>query len=334
MSLDDVKFTVRVEAPTRDHYRPTWVPGEGVGLAGTWACAVVTGETGQDYLGIRGWNDFVVGMTHPAAPFCGFRALPPNLYDDAGHLYAEYSGHDWFEPFQLVDEPGRSGFTYDSGRIERDDAGLHWFDADSRWEMHGETISKVFVVHVPSQPGIEHEVYYRHELTLAHGTVSGEPVRGYFHQDFAYGPPGLTYTDLSIARDLEGMWVSWIHTYEDGEMGGGCFWQGRGGMDFGPGYLLKGGETTPHDDVKAEITLNADNKPTALQARIGGETFDMVLDKTSGPLHFYGDLVKSTAGKPIVESWCWIEYAEGLLSPEILDLTSEKYALTRGWPKP
>jgi len=329
MSLDQIDFEVYLETPSMDHYRVDWVPRPGVQLSGMWVPAVVTGASGQDYLGVRGWSDFIVGMTHTVSPFCGFRALQPSLNGDPPHLFVEYSKHDWFEPYQYVDRGDGVALTYDSGRLHRDEAGCHWYDADGRWELHGETISKIFVVHVPEQEGIDREVYYRHELLRAHGTVDGDTVGGYLHQDFAYGPPGTTYTDLPIARLLEGMWVSWIHEHTDGSVGGGCFWQGRDELEFGPGYLLRDGETTAHRDVHADLSLNQDGKPYAMQVEIGGEIFRFDLDTTAGPLHYFGRLASATTGDDVARSWCWIEYAQGLLSPEILDAAGERFALVR-----
>jgi hypothetical protein len=325
MELSKVEYEMRLESPTLDHYRLDWVPEAGMRLAGMWAPGVVTDASGQDYLGLRGWSDFIPGMTHTVSPFCGFRALRKNLYEDPPHLYAEYAGHDWFEPFQYEESDDRTQITYDSGRLVRDADGCHWYDADGRWELHGKTISKVYIVHVPKQKGIEHDVYYRHELLKAHGTVDGTAVEGYLHQDYCYGPPGMTYTDLPIARQLEGMWVSWIHEYTDGEVGGGCFWQGRDGVHFRPGYLLRDGETTTHGDVEARLTFNDDGKPTAMDVEIGGETFRFALDTVAGPLHFFGRLVNGSSARTPAQSWCWIEYAEGLMSPEILDAMGEKF---------
>src|SRR5690606_27512036 len=148
-----------------------------------------------------------------------------------------------------------------------------WYDASGRWEVHAKAISDIFVVHVPVQEGVDQEVYYRHELLKATGTVDGKAVEGYLHQDFAYGPPGTTYIDLAIARDLYGLWFSWIQEDADGDFVGGCFWQGRDGIDFGPGYLLKAGVTTAYDDVKATTQLTDDAKLSSVDVEIGGESF-------------------------------------------------------------
>ncbi|RYZ02812.1 MAG: hypothetical protein EOO24_14160, partial [Comamonadaceae bacterium] len=90
--------------------------------------------------------------------------------------------------------------------------------------MHGKTISDVFVVHVPAQPGVDCDIYYRHELVKATGTIDGVAVEGYLHQDYAYAPDGRVYTETAIPRLLQGMWVSWVHELADGSLGGGCFW--------------------------------------------------------------------------------------------------------------
>jgi hypothetical protein len=327
--IERVAFEVRTEAPTPDHYRHDWVPAPGVTLGGIWGPAVVTAEDGQWYFGLRGWSDFVYGMTHTVSPVCGFRALQPGLDVDPPHLYPEYAGIDWMEPYDAIEADGRSTLTYDSGRVEREAGASHWYDASGRWELHGTAISDIFVVHVPVQAGVDQEVYYRHELLMATGTVDGKQVEGYLHQDFAYGPPGTTYVDLPIARHLYGMWVSWIHEDADGEPGGGCFWQGRDGITFGPGYLLDGGKTTAHDDITATAELNASGQPTQLDVSIGGQSFRFDLDMSGSPLHFFGRVVEKSAGRDIAKSWCWVEYAGGMMTPEILDAVTQKYRLAR-----
>lgn len=325
--LDNLDYEIRLERPTLDHYRLNWAPGPGVALGGMWVPGIVTDDAGQDYLGLRGWSDFILGMTHTVSPFCGFRSLRKSLYEDPDHLYPEYSTHDWFEPFTYAEDGTSLTFGYDSGQLTRDEDGLHWTDATGRWEMHAQTVSDVFVLHVPKQAGIDLEVYYRHELLRAHGTVNGTAVEGYLHQDYCYGRPGLTYVHLPIVRQLEGMWVSWIHEYEDGEVGGACFWQGRDDLDFRPGYLLDGGSTTAHRDVVAQLTVTDDQKVTDMHVEIGGRTFDFAMSDQTGPLHFVGRLTGDSSGRKARASWCWVEFPNGMLSPEILDMSTARYEL-------
>lgn len=89
--IERVAFEVRTEAATPDHYRHDWVPAPGVTLGGIWGPAVVTAGDGRWYFGLRGWSDFVYGMTHTVSPVCGFRALQPGLGADPPHLYPEYA---------------------------------------------------------------------------------------------------------------------------------------------------------------------------------------------------------------------------------------------------
>jgi hypothetical protein len=213
----------------------------------------------------------------------------------------------------------------------RDADGLHWFDADGRWELHGQSFSDIFVVRVPRQAGIEHEVHYRHELIKAHGTINGVAVEGHLHQDYCYGPPGLRYTQLPIARQLEGIWMSWVHEYADGEIGGGCFWQGRGGLDFVPGYLVTEGKTSHHGGFKADVTLVDGFRPSTMHLEVADKWFDFEFDSVSGPLHTVGRLAKSSSGKEVARSWGWIEYVDGIMGPELLDLIGEHYRLA--WAK-
>jgi hypothetical protein len=330
MPHEKIDYSMRLEPPSLDLYRRGWTPAPGVELGGMWVSGIVTDSSGQDYLALRGWGDFIRGTTHTVSPFCGFRAIEKRLDGEPPHLFSEYATHDWFEPYQHRDSAGSVEIAYDSGSFTRDAEGCHWWDADGRWELHGPTISQVFIVHVPRQDGIDHEVYYRHELVKAHGTINGIAVEGHLHQDYAFGPPGTTYTDLPIARHLEGMWVSWVSEQADGELGGGCFWQGRDGLPFGPGYLLRDGKTTVHGDFATDVTLNSDGKITALRVSVDGEVLDFTLTSVAGPLHVLGRLTAAPSGKPLKDSWCWIEYPAGMLTPEILDMMNERYHVAWG----
>lgn len=92
------------------------------------------------------------------------------------------------------------------------------------------------------------------------------------------------YTELPIARQLQGMWVSWLHEFDDGRLGGGSFWQGREGVDFGPGYQLKDGVTTVHDDVTAEPTFNKAGRMRALDVTIGTDSYSFAFESGGSPL--------------------------------------------------
>lgn len=300
-----------------------------IGLAGMWIGAVVQDSAGQTYFGLRGTDDFLVGMTHVVAPITGFKRLPRSLNPDPPHLFSEYSTIDWFEPLIYSDSSSAARLGYDSGRIERDNEGLHWFDAAGRWELHGQQISDVFTVHVPAQDDIAHQTYYRHELMAASGTVNGVAVSGYLHQDFAYGPPGMVYPQLPIGRQLQGMWVSWVHQFGDGQWGGGCFWQGRDGLAFGPGYHVSNGVTTAHDDVIATAQFNETGQIVALRAMIGTDTYEFTFDTAGSYIHVFGRVSAHPSGRVPTRSWCWVEHAGSMLTAETLDMLMTKFDLAR-----
>lgn len=328
--FDNVEFEVTRRPPSLECYRREWVPDEGLGLAGIWVGAVVSDADGHDYWGVRGCDDFIQGMTHVVSPICGFRSLRKTFAADAQHMYPEYSTLDWFEPMQYVADGDSVQLGFPSGRIERDGSGFHWCDAGNRWELHGRTASDIVLTHVPRQEHVEHDVYYRHELMYATGTINGVAVSGYAHQDFAYGPPGSIYTELPIARHLQGMWVSWLHEFADGELGGGSFWQGRTGVPFGPGYQLKGGVTTVHDDIVATPTLNDAGQMIALDTSIGDDSYAFTFVGSGSPLHFFGSLTSNSTGRDPVRSWCWSEYAGDMITAELLDAATAMYRLPRG----
>lgn len=327
--LDRIEFEVTQQTPTLDHYRRDWTPSAGVGLGGIWLGAIVSDESGQDYWAVRGLDDFVVGMTHVVSPVCGFRRLQKGLDVQAPHLFDEYSTLDWFEPVQYIDAGDSVQLIYYGGRIERAADGFHWYDASNRWEIHGTTVSDIVITHVPKQDGIDNEVYYRHELMYATGKINGVEVSGYAHQDFAYGPPGMAYTELPIARHLQGMWVSWLHQHADGELGGGSFWQGKNGLVFGPGYQFKDGVTTVYNDIVAKPTFNEAGQMVTLNASLGTDAYSFTFDATGSPIHFFGPMTGASSGKIPARSWCWVEYAGDMITPELLDLTMLPFRLAR-----
>ena len=325
-----IEFEVNSECPSLGHYRREWSPSADVGLAGMWIGAVVSDPAGQQYWGLRGADDFVSGMTHVVSPITGFKQLPKSFDADPPHLFAEYSSIDWFEPLDYVDSGDAVELNYYSGRLSRDADGFHWFDAAGRWEIHGTNATDVFTVHVPPQDGIADNVYYRHELLKATGRINDVEVSGYLHQDYAYGPAGMVYPELPIVRQLQGMWVSWLHEYADGELGGGCFWQGRDGLVFGPGYQVKNGATTAHSGVDAKPTFNADGQLTSMDVVMGSDSYTFTFDTMGSPIHFFGRLTGGSREELPARSWCWVEYAGGMLTPEILDLMMDRFRLARG----
>ncbi|OBI87469.1 hypothetical protein [Mycobacterium sp. 1245805.9] len=328
--MDHIEFEVTHEAPSLEHYRRRWTPAPDAGLAGIWLGAIVRDDADHDYWAVRGIDDFVVGMTHVVSPICGFRRLEKDMNVQAPHLFAEYSTLDWFEPVQCVDSGDSVQTIFYGGEIDRSGDGFHWRDASSRWDIHGRTVSDIVITHVPRQNGIDHEVYYRHELIYATGMVNGEQVSGYAHQDFAYGPPGMAYTELPIARHLQGMWVSWLHEHADGELGGGSFWQGKGGLAFGPGYQFKGDTTTVYKDIVAKPGFNDAGQMVTLDVSMGADSYAFEFEATGSPIHFFGPMTGASSGKVPARSWCWVEYAGDMITPEILDLTMLPFRLARG----
>ncbi|MGV0741890.1 hypothetical protein [Mycolicibacterium sp. XJ870] len=327
---NQTSFHVATQPPTLDHYRRDWTPAPDVAPAGMWIGAIVSDASGETFWGLRGADDFLTGMTHVVSPITGFKKLPRSMNPEPPHLFAEYSTIDWFEPMQYADSGDKVQMSYGSGRIERDADGFHWHDASGRWEMHGRNVTDVFTVYVPAQGEIEQQAYYRHELMAASGTIEGVPVSGYLHQDYAYGPPGMVYAELPIIRQLQGMWVSWLHQDDDGHWGGGCFWQGRNGLEFGPGYRVKDGITTAHDDVIAKPTFNDAGQLTALHTTIGSDSYEFTFDTAGSYIHFFGRVTGTSSGDLPARSWCWVEYAGAMMTPEVLDVMMAQFSLARG----
>lgn len=325
-----IEFEISRQPAALELSRREWTPGPGVGPAGVWIAAVVRDAAGHDYWGVRGCDDYITGMTHVVSPFCGFRTLRKGLDATPSHLFAEYSTIDWYEPFDYVNDSERLQLLYSSGRIMRDGNGFDWSDASDRWQLHSNPVSDVVVVHVPQQPGVAEQFYYRHQLMHSVGTVDGIEVSGYTHQDYAYGPPGTTYTDLPIVRTLQGLWVSWLQEYPDGQVGGGHFWQGREGLQFGPGYQLKNGATTVHDDVVAVPGFDGDGNIVSMDVTMGADCYSFVFDTKGSPYHVFGHLVSDPSGRRPARSWCWVEYESGLMTPEIFDLMMKPFRLVRG----
>jgi len=107
-------------------------------------------------------------------------------------------------------------------------------------------------------------------------------------------------------------------------------WQGRAGLNFGPGYQVKNGVTTVHDDIVATPTFDMDNKLSVLDVQIGGDSYGVELDAMGSPIHYFGPLVRTSVREPPVRSWCWIEYVGGKMSGERLDEALKPFRLARG----
>jgi hypothetical protein len=325
----DIEYEVFVEPLTLDHYRLGWAPAEGFHHAGKWIAASVTGESGLDYFGLRAYGDNVLGMTHTISPTTDFRSLQRDTNEDPSRLFPEYGAHDLFEPFEYGEGDDKVSFVCDRGCTDETATTAQWVDADNRWEIQGKVISDAGFVFVPEQEGIELPVYYRHELSTATGVINGDPVEGYFHEDFCYGPPGYTYMELPLVRQLEGKWFSWIHEYADGELGGGCVWQGRDDLNFRPGYMMNRGITTAHKDADITLEKNENGQPRELRLEMGGEWFEFNLHTISSVTQYFGNLTASSPGKQIVKSWCWLEHLDGLVTEQIFESKDTRFKLAR-----
>ncbi|MCB9438806.1 MAG: hypothetical protein H6523_00930 [Mycolicibacterium sp.] len=329
-----VELVARTPTPAR--YLRSWTPDATVAPAGMWISGVVADESGNNYWGLRGADDFLTGMTHVVAPITGFKRLPVSLDPQPPHLFPEYATIDWFEPLQYTETTdstttaATTTLRFDSGRIEHDSEGCHWYDAGGRWELHGHSIGDIVTIGIPPQDGIAAPAYYRHELMSATGSIEGTPVSGYLHQDFAYGPPGKVYAELPIIRDLQGMWVSWMQQYDDGSWGGGCCWQGRDGIAFGPGYQVLDGVTVTVDDVRATPVVDDQGRLRRLDAALGSVSYTFEFDTAGSPVHYFGRLTDCSRRPLPVRSWCWVEYAPGMLNGAIMDLVMARYRLARG----
>jgi len=335
---EKLKFTVESEPPTVEHYRRDWLPaqyrGKPMGMGGMWLAGLVTDADGNAYLAIRGVDDMAPGMVHAVVPTVGFRKLiRGDMSGDPPHLFSEWATEDeidWYEPYEAVETSGRTVLSYQTGRIERDRHGCHWFDAGNRWELHGQPVSEAFSVHVPAQDRIEGDLCYRHELLKATGQIGGVPVEGYIHQDYSYAPTGKVWTETAIPRLIQSLWVSWVHEFDDGEVGGGCFWQGRKGLAFGPGYQVKQGVTTVHDDIRADLSFDADNHLKTIDVAIGGTSYRFETESKSSRIHYIARLAESSLGRKPVKSWCWIEHTGSFMTGDHLDEALRPFRIVRG----
>jgi len=85
----------------------------------------------------------------------------------------------------------------------------------------------------------------------------------------------------------------------------------------------------------ATPTFNNDGKLSTLDVSIGPDSYSFAFDTIGSPIHFFGRLTNSSSGQAPARSWCWVEYAEGMLTPEILDYVMQRFRLGRGrWGAP
>ena len=67
-----------------------------------------------------------------------------------------------------------------------------------------------------------------------------------------------------------------------------------------------------------------------LDTTIGLDSYTFEFDTAGSYIHYFGRLTDSSAGKKPARSWCWVEYAGGMLTTEILDLVMQRFRLARG----
>lgn len=101
-------------------------------------------------------------------------------------------------------------------------------------------------------------------------------------------------------------------------------------MAFGPGYQLKDGVTTVHTDIVAKPTFNQAGRMSALEATIGADSYTFTFESSGSPLHVFGSVTAISSGARPARSWCWVEYAGNMLTPELLDAATAVFALARG----
>jgi len=154
------------------------------------------------------------------------------------------------------------------------------------------------------------------------------PVEGYIHQDYSYAPGGKVWTETTIPRLIQRIWVSWVHEFEDGELGGGCFWQGRK-HPFGPGYQVKDGVTTVHDDVVARPSFDTDNHLSTLDITIGETSYRFETFAKSSRIHYVARLAISSLEKQPIKSWCWIEQTGSFMTGDYLDEALKPFRIVR-----
>jgi hypothetical protein len=68
---------------------------------------------------------------------------------------------------------------------------------------------------------------------------------------------------------------------------------------------------------------------TTLDVSIGDDSYSFAFDTAGSYIHFFGRLVDSSNGQRPKRSWCWVEYAPGLMTPEILDVVMQRFRLAR-----
>ena len=196
---------------------------------------------------------------------------------------------------------------------------------------NGKTVSDAVVTHVPVQDGIDHDVYYRHELIYADGQHQRCRSVGLCPSRLCLRScRGRSTPSCPSLGSCKGCGFRGSTEYSDGDVGGGSFWQGRDNLAFGPGYQLKAGVTTTHDDIVATPTFDDAGKMTALDAQIGSDSFTFAFDSSGSPLHFFGRLTSSSLKTHPTRSWCWVEYAGGMMTGDILDMMNLQFSLARG----
>jgi hypothetical protein len=291
--------------PTLDSYRLSHEPRAGYGMVFLCPFAVVTGESGNMYQLMRGYQ----GRSKGTVLNYGIYQLDDELDHQVDHLYP-YSVVPVDEPFRCVDRGDAVAYVSDHSELVFGVSDYSWYDASGKVELHGERLGPVGTWWVPTQDGIDVPQMLRSHMAKVTGAVGDDPVEGLFMADLIYSRPDVMWNEMGMLTKVHNVWLNWLVEYTDGTYEGGYAWRGRPGSGFAAAFHVVDGEGTGRTDAELILDHTERGSVSGVTLRLGGEvTVELEQDgSTDWPLHTCGRAVRTSRDKEIARSWNYTEY--------------------------
>lgn len=291
--------------PTLDAYRLHHEPRSGYGMVFICPFAVVTGESGDMYQLMRGYQ----GVTKGTVLNYGIYRLDGRFDKQCPHLYP-YSMVPVNEPYRVVESGDAVSYVSDHSRIDFGVDRYSWFDASGKVELHGERLGPVGTWWVPVQDGFEVPQLLRSHMAKVSGTIGDDPVEGMVMIDLIYSHPEVMWNEMGMLTKIHNVWLNWLVEYTDGTYEGGYAWRGRPGTDFAAAFHVVDGVGTGRTDAHIDLTMTERGSPTRVDLRLGDDVHVVMTQRgsTDWPLHTCGEITSTSSGKEIARSWNYTEY--------------------------
>lgn len=290
--------------PDLEAYRLSHEPRSGYGVVFICPFAVVTGESGRMYQLMRGFQ----GRQKGEVVNFGIYEVT-DVLDEQGPLYYSFREAPPTEPYWVSETDDYVEYAGSSFAMRFGPSEYEWTDASGQVELRATRLGDVCTFWVPAQDGLEHPQMLRSHAGRVSGRIGDDPVDGLFMLDYIYSRPDLMWNEMGMMSKLHNLWLNWLVEYEDGTWEGGYAWRGRPGSGFAAAHHIVDGVSQARTDAKIETFHTERGAVSSVRLELGDVTVELQQRGSQDwPLHTCGDVVSTSRGKAIANSWNYTEF--------------------------